>query len=93
MDSILQDEKKCFICGRKTGLHSHHVMFGNPNRKLSELYGLKVYLCQPHHTGDKGVHKDIRLDWQLKRIAQEQFERRYDRNKWMEVFGRNYLED
>lgn len=93
MDSILQTEKECYICGRKTELESHHCVFGVPGRRNSELYGLKVWLCYEHHRGNKGVHQNIKLDWYLKRIAQEQFERRYDRNKWMEVFGRNYLED
>ena len=92
MDSILQDEKKCYICGRVRNLQSHHIVFGNPGRKNSELYGLKVWLCMDHHTGDIGVHQDINLDRYLKRIAQTEFERRFSHEKWMEVFGRNYLD-
>lgn len=46
-----------------------------------------------HHTGNIGVHQDINLDRYLKRIAQKEFESRYSHEKWMEVFGRNYLDD
>lgn len=74
-------------------LESHHIFMGNPNRKNSERYGLKVWLCKEHHTGNSGVHQDIKLDWRLKRIAQMEFEKRYDRNIFMAIFGRNYLED
>ena len=49
MDSIMQEEGICYLCGSSgiddmCGLEQHHV-FGGPNRKLSERYGLKVYLC------------------------------------------------
>lgn len=92
MNSIIQTEKKCYICGRVSGLHNHHIIFGNPGRKNSEKYGLKVWLCMDHHTGNIGVHQDINLDRYLKRIAQTEFERKYSHEKWMEVFGRNYLD-
>ena len=74
-------------------LESHHIFMSNPNRKNSERYGLKVWLCKEHHTGNSGVHQDIKLDWLLKRKAQMEFEKRYDRNMFMAVFGKNYLED
>lgn len=93
MDSIIQDEKKCYVCGRQTQLESHHCIAGVPGRKNSEKYGLKVWLCREHHTGNSGVHQDIKLDWLIRRAAQREFEKRYDRNQWMAVFGKNYLED
>ena len=56
MRSILQSEKKCCITGRTSGLHVHHIFEGK-NRKLSEKYGLKVWLIQELHNGsDEGVH-------------------------------------
>lgn len=93
MDSVIQSEKRCFVCGKEFGLESHHLYMGNPNRKNSERYGMKVWLCAEHHRGNSGVHHDIRLDWQLKRIGQEKFEQQYSRSKFIDVFGRNYLED
>ena len=67
--SIMQDRKECYLCRKKiedegiTGrpkdvpLEEHHVMHGTANRRLSEHYGLKVWLCAEHHrTGKKAVH-------------------------------------
>lgn len=93
MDSIIQEDKCCFICGRRTTLECHHVIFGNPGRKNSEKYGLKVWLCKEHHTGLRGVHQKIDMDRMLKKIGQREFEKIHSRRKWMEVFGKNYLED
>lgn len=92
--SIIQNEKKCIVCGRTTTLECHHCFPGNPNRKLSEKYGLKVWLCKEHHTGNTGVHSNAQLRWVIQRKAQREFERQIgDRNMFMTVFGKNYLED
>jgi hypothetical protein len=84
-------EKKCYITGATTGLHKHHI-FGGPNRKLSELYGLYVYLIQEYHTGAKGVHFNREFDLQLKREGQMKFEETHSREDFVRVFGKNYLE-
>lgn len=100
--SILQDraEGTCYLCrllngddSPKYNLEEHHVMNG-PDRKKAEHYGLKVMLCIPHHrTGEKAVHKDRETRILLKQIAQIAFERKYGREKWMGVFGKNYITD
>ena len=91
MNSILQSTKECFFCHRPDGLHCHHI-FGGANRKWSEAYGLKVWLCAPHHNmSDAGVHFNKAMDIQLKQIAQRAFEDQYGRDKFMQVFGKNYL--
>lgn len=84
-------EKKCYITGATTGLHKHHI-YGGANRKLSEQYGLYVYLIPKYHIGDEGVHFNREFDLQLKREAQAKFEQQYSREKFIEVFGKNYLE-
>ena len=28
MESVLQNEKKCYVCYARDNLHSHHVFFG-----------------------------------------------------------------
>lgn len=91
MNSIIQTDKRCYICGRVSGLHRHHVVFGNPGRKNSEKYGLTVWLCVDHHTGNIGVHQNRQLDLELKQVAQQKFEEDHSREEWMKVFGRNYL--
>ena len=89
----------CYLClllngdgSTRGNLQEHHVMSGTANRKLSERYGLKVYLCLRHHTaGVMAVHNNAFLQNLLRRKAQEAFEKKYSHEKWMEVFGRNYL--
>lgn len=89
--SIMQDEKKCYLTGYTEGLHKHHI-FGGPNRRLSEIYGCWVYLIPAlHNTSDKGVHFNRELNLKLKRECQKRFEEIHGHEKFMEVFGRNYL--
>ena len=93
MDSIIQSEKECFVCGTTYNLHSHHCLYGTANRKQAEKYGLKVWLCQEHHTGASGVHFNKDLDLYLKKLSQEAFEGKYGaRNEFIRVFGKNYLD-
>lgn len=100
--SIMQDKRggECYLCNLLLGIDTpapnreeHHIMYGTANRRLSEHYGLKVYLCPYHHrTGPEAAHRSRRTDLLLKRASQRAFEQKYDREKWMEVFGRNYLD-
>ena len=89
----------CFLCmllrgdhDTRANLQEHHAMPGTANRKLSERCGLKVYLCLEHHTqGPEAIHNNIRHQRLVQRKAQEAFEAKYSHEKWMEVFGRNFI--
>lgn len=90
--SIIQNEKECLVCKSRGALHEHHVLYGVANRKLSDKYGLTVWLCPAHHTGYKyGVHFDHELDLEIKKLAQHKFEEIYSHEEFMRVFGKNYL--
>lgn len=91
MKSIMQEEPRCFVCGKTQGLELHHVMSGTANRTLSTEYGLVVMLCADHHRGKNGVHSDYALKNHLEQSAQLAFEQVYGHTKWMEVFRKNYL--
>lgn len=92
MKSIIQKEKQCYVCETIHNLQDHHIFFGTSNRKQSEKHGMKVWLCQEHHTGTNGVHFNKDLDMHLKKLAQEHFEAVYgDRNAFRTVFGKSYL--
>lgn len=92
MDSILQQEKECFFCGSRVGLESHHCIHGTANRKNSEKYGLKVWLCQNHHTGNDGVHRRREKDLELIKLSQKAFEAQYgDRDAFRAIFGKSWL--
>ena len=93
MLSKLQSEKRCYKTGDTYNLHEHHI-FGGARRKLSEKYGLKVYLrADWHNMADYGVHFDKEFDLRLKRAAQRAFEREHSREEFMLIFGKNYIWD
>lgn len=92
--SILQTEKECFMCGSHSWLEEHHIFAGNPNRTLSEKYGLKVYLCHNHHNEPPyGVHHNKDNREKLQRIAQIAAMQHYgwDIDDFRKIFGKNYL--
>ena len=78
----------------RSSLEEHHV-FGGYNRKKSEKYGLKVYLCPEHHrTGREAVHQEDKNGNKrlLQAIAQEKFEEVHKDLDFISIFGRNYIE-
>ena len=90
--SIMQTEKECYITGSTEGLHKHHVFPGS-RRKASEKWGCWVWLRGDwHNLSNYGVHFNKDLDRKLKQEIQEKFEELYGHDKFMEVFGRNYIE-
>lgn len=98
MKSILQEKDgRCYLCmalhrdHRWKVTQEHHVIFGTANRRLSEKYGLKVYLCLEHHEeGPEAVHKNAELARMLKVRAQRAFGIRFPYLDWMKIFGKNY---
>lgn len=92
--SIIQDKKICYICGSQNWLEEHHIFNGNPNRKLSEKHGLKVWLCHYcHNEPPNGVHFNAELNRQLKAEAQQVAMLYYgwDVETFRRIFGKNYL--
>ena len=94
-----KDDRACYLCmllrddyDTRKDLQEHHAMPGTANRRLSERYGLKVYLCMEHHTaGPQALHNNIKLRRLLQANAQIAFEKKYSHEKWMEVFRRNFI--
>lgn len=93
-----RDDGTCYLCmllrgdyDRRVYLEEHHAIPGNPGKKLSERYGLKVYLCVPHHReGPEAVHNNAANMRLVQQAAQRAFEQKYFHRKWMDVFGRSY---
>lgn len=91
-ESIIQPgEAQCFLCGRRISLEHHHVLGGTANRRLSDKYGLWVWLCHGCHTGTEGAQYDADKGRSLKQLAQKAFENKYSHEKWMAIFRKNYL--
>lgn len=101
MKSIMQTKKECYVCRSlvgaemslpDTGLEMHHIFGGAANRKLSEKYGLKVWLCHRHHNEPpEGVHFNRELMQQLHEEGQRAFEKAYPELRFISFFGKNYL--
>lgn len=93
MQSIIQSNKECYVTGATNGLNEHHIFRGS-RRKLSEKYGLKVWLRVE-------IHRDLHdhrppyetLENDLKAVAQQAFEDNGGtREDFMSIFGCNYLD-
>ena len=92
----------CHYCGRYVEIpHKHHI-FGGANRKLSEQYGLWVYLCPEHHNmSNHSVHRDRKIMEKYHTLGQKAFEKKFmhdkmasedeARTEFMRIFGRSYL--
>lgn len=99
MKSIIQDTKECYLCGSSqeygmNRIEDHHIFFGIANRKKSEEYGLKVWLCGNtcHRNGPNSPHRNKVIDNMLKAKAQQVFEITYgDREDFIKEFGKSYL--
>lgn len=94
--SIIQDKKsgRCYLCGAQGALLEEHHVFGGGCRRLSEHYGLKVYLCHPcHNEPPKGVHfnreEREKLQARVQKIAMRHFG--WTTEDFIKIFGRNYV--
>lgn len=90
--------KKCYLCGRNgrgDRLERHHI-FGGPRRKLSEKYGLTVWLCgeRCHRTGPYSAHQNDEIADYLHRYGQTKAmqEQGWSKEDFVKVFGKNYLD-
>lgn len=95
MDSILQNEKICFLTGATDNLDEHHIFHGTADRALSEKYGLKVWLRHDRHIANSPYptpHNNRELDLALKKVGKEAFEKNYPDLDFREVFGRDIPE-
>lgn len=91
--SILQNEKKCYVCGTTQNIHIHEVMFGR-NRNNSIKDGCCVYLCGYHHNqSNEGVHFNHKLDMKLKKEMEKRWLEYYHKGieDFIKKYGRNYL--
>lgn len=93
----MMNGKQCYICGRNgrgDRLERHHI-FGGANRKLSEKYGLVVWLCgeRCHRTGKYSAHMNADIADMLHRHGQLKAmrEQKWAKEQFIEIFGKNYL--
>jgi hypothetical protein len=98
MGGAMMEERTCWLCGRNGAddpLDVHHI-FGGANRKLSDKFGLTVYLCHErcHIFGPEAAHRSGETAERLHRYGQEKAmrEQGWNREQFRMVFGKNYLD-
>ena len=90
--SILQDEKRCYLCGSQVWLEEHHI-YGGALRKKSEREGFKVWLCHYcHNEPPFGVHHCEERNKALKAECQAKYEETHSRDEWFALIGKNFRE-
>lgn len=95
--TILQNpgDNSCFICGGRGETARHEIFYGTGRREKSKRMGLWVHLCPHcHQYGERAVHRCRETDLELKRTGQRASMRFYkwDMDRFIKEFGRNYLE-
>ena len=89
----MQTEKESIFSGRTDSLEEHHIFYGRGLRKLSEKYGLTVWLTHDEHNEPPfGVHHCKAANRSLQRAGQLKFQETYPELDFMKIFGRNYLD-
>ena len=94
----MEEYRHCWLCGRNGNgdpLDRHHI-FGGPNRKLSEKYGLVVDLChiQCHIFGVDAVHNNPDTMQELHEYGQRKamHDNGWSKEDFIRIFGKNYLD-
>lgn len=92
LTSVFTDDMDhCMFTGTAP-VERHHI-FGGVNKKRSEKYGFIAPLRPDLHPNGVFAGKDAKgVDTELKRMAQEYYEKHYGtRDEFREEFGKSYL--
>lgn len=89
---VIDDMTVCMFCGRPR--EAIHHIFGGPNRRKSDRFGLIVPLCNAHHNmTNESVHFDKDMRRRVQILGQIAFESKYSHEKFMREFGKNYIRE
>ena len=88
--SIINNNRRCYICGSQINLEKHHCVFGTANRKKADQDGLWVYLCHNCHFDVHNTNPLMKNLLQQK--AQQKWQEYYgDTDAFIDRYGRSYL--
>lgn len=92
--SIMQADKTCFLTGADDEiLCRHEIFFGTAHRRVSKANGFWIYVLPRLHNVDDGcIHRNQKLDLELKQLCQKKYEETHSRAEFIELIGKNYLE-
>lgn len=85
--SIIEQKDGCYLCGKFAPLDCHHLLWGR-NRKNADKYGLTINICRECHSL---IHHNKEYMDLSRQIGQKAFEKKYSHEKFIEIFGKNWL--
>lgn len=88
--SLIDNEKRCFVCHGTHNLERHHI-FNGPYRSKAEKDGMWVWLCAEHH---RQIHAYFQMRRKLKEMGQRIYEEKIGtRQEFRQRYGKNYIEE
>ncbi len=90
-ESIIGEQDRCYLCGRRNGKLDRHEVFNASNRDKSKNLGLWVLLCSECH--DRLHHRDAEVAWKLKQDMQLKAMEYYnwDIKDFRKEIGKSYI--
>lgn len=70
---VTEFDSICFLCSNRSQ-HTHHLVYGNANRRISDKEGLVIPLCESCH---RMIHSNSRVGMMSKIIGQLAWELNY----------------
>ena len=80
--------RACIECGQEGYWYEHHCLYGK-NHRMAEYYKLREPMCDICH--DRLHNHDPELADKYRLHGQRLFEKVYGHEKYMQIFGVNYL--
>lgn len=85
---ITTDLEKCYLCKAKK--EDLHEIYEGKNRQLSMKYGLVIPICRKCHIS---VTNNKTLQEKLHKVGQKVFKKQYKTENFVQIFGKNYLDN
>ncbi len=83
---LTKDLSKCFLCGKPK--NDIHEIYEGARRIPSMKYGCCIPVCRSCHNH---LHNDYNFALPYKQLCQKKFNELYGKDKFIEIFKRNYL--
>ena len=85
---ITKDLEKCYLCKAKK--EELHEIYEGKNRQISMKYGLVIPICRKCHIS---VTNNKTLQEKLHKVGQKVFKKQYKTENFVQIFGKNYLDN
>lgn len=83
---LTKNLEKCYLCQNKK--NEIHEIYKGCNRQTSMKYGFCIPICRICHSK---TEIDSKLDLQLKKKCQKEYEKTHTREKFIQIIGQSYI--